>query len=316
MSDFSRVVVTGGAGFIGSCLVRRLLTRGYSVVVLDNFYSGSIKNLKGLCGVGSLKVVKGDVRNKRGVRKVLRGCDAVVHLAALIDVEASVKNPYETHDVNVNGALNVLSEAVRTGVKRFVFASSTAVYGDANPLPLREDYPPRPISPYAASKAAAEAYCVAFNRCYGIETVILRYFNVYGPGQRNSAYSGVITKFLENAVNGKPLTIYGDGKQTRDFIYVEDVVNATVLALEKDGLSGEIFNICTGKPTSVNDLAKILGVIVGKDLEVVYDKPRKGDIENNFGYPFKAEKKLGFKAVTVLKHGLKSTIEAYHNSQL
>ncbi|MEM1590227.1 MAG: SDR family NAD(P)-dependent oxidoreductase, partial [Candidatus Bathyarchaeia archaeon] len=192
MGGFSRVVVTGGAGFIGSCLVRRLLNRGYTVVVLDNFSSGSRENLKGLYDSSLLEVVEGDVRDKGVVRKVLRDCDAIVHLAALIDVEASVKNPYETHDVNVNGTLNVLSEAVRARVKRFVFASSTAVYGNANPLPLREDYVPRPISPYAASKAAAESYCLAFNHCYGIETVILRYFNVYGPGQRNSAYSSVI----------------------------------------------------------------------------------------------------------------------------
>jgi UDP-glucose 4-epimerase len=157
-------------------------------------------------------------------------------LAALINVEASVKNPFETHDVNVNGTLNVLKEAVRAGVKRFVFASSTAVYGDANPLPLREDYPLRPISPYAASKAAAEGYCRAFNSCYGLGTVVLRYFNVYGLGQRNSAYSGVITRFLDKAFRDEPLIVYGDGGQTRDFIYVDDDVKATILALEGVGV--------------------------------------------------------------------------------
>jgi nucleoside-diphosphate-sugar epimerase len=236
-----------------------------------------------------------------------------VHLAALIDVEASVRDPFQTHDVNANGTLNLLHEAVKAGVKRLVFASSTAVYGDANPLPLREDYQPRPISPYAASKAAAEGYCLAFNNCYGLETVILRYFNVYGPGQRNSAYSGVITRFLENAFRGEPLVVYDDGGQTRDFIYVDDVIEATVLALEGDGVEGETFNICTGKPTSVNELVRIVKEIVKRDLKVIYEKPRKGDIRNNYGDPLKAERILGFKAKTSLKKGLMKLIKSFRN---
>jgi len=304
MKGFSRVVVTGGVGFIGSRLVRELLGRGCYVVVLDNFCSGSWGNLRGLHGRDGFEVVEGDVRDRRVVGKVMKGADGVVHLAALIDVEASVRDPFETHDVNVNGTLNVLREAVKAGVKRFVFASSTAVYGDANPLPLREDYPLCPISPYAASKAAAEGYCRAFNSCYGLGIVILRYFNVYGPGQRNSAYSGVVTRFLEKAFRGEPLIVYGDGGQTRDFIYVDDVVKATILALEGVGVEGETFNVCTGKPTSVNELVEVVRVIVGRDLRVVYDKPRKGDIRSNYGDPSKAEKTLGFKAKTSLKEGL------------
>jgi nucleoside-diphosphate-sugar epimerase len=210
--------------------------------------------------------------------------------------------------------LNVLEEAVKAGVGRFVFASSTAVYGDVNSLPLREDYPPRPISPYAASKAAAEGYCRAFNRCYELETVILRYFNVYGPGQGNSAYSGVMTRFLENAFRGEPLVVYGDGWQTRDFIYVDDVVEATVLALEGDGVEGETFNVCTGKPTSVNELVEVVRAIVGKDLNVVYDKPRKGDIRSNYGDPSKAEKTLGFKAKTSLIEGIEEMADSFRRS--
>ena len=205
MGEISRVVVTGGAGFIGSRLVRELLGRGYSVTVLDNFCSGSWENLRGLHGRDGFEVVEGDVRDRRVVGKVMKGADGVVHLAALIDVEASVRDPFQTHDVNVNGTLNVLHAAVKSGVRRFVFASSTAVYGDANPLPLKEDYPLCPISPYATSKAAAEGYCRAFNRCYGVETVVLRYFNVYGTRQGNSTYSGVITRFLEKAFKGEPL---------------------------------------------------------------------------------------------------------------
>jgi UDP-glucose-4-epimerase GalE len=308
MGEISRVVVTGGAGFIGSRLVRELLGRGYSVVVLDNFCSGSWENLRELHGGDGFEVVEGDVRDRSVVRKVMKGAGGVVHLAALIDVEASVKDPFETHEVNVNGTLNVLHEAVKAGVKRFIFASSTAVYGDANPLPLKEDYPPRPISPYAASKAAAECYCLAFNKCYGLETVILRYFNVYGPGQRNSAYSGVITRFLENAFKGEPLTVYGDGCQTRDFIYVDDVVEATILALEGEGLESKTFNVCTGNPTSVNELIEVIRTIAGKDLKVVYDNPRIGDIRNNYGDPSKAEKILGFKAKKSLRKGLEQII--------
>lgn len=311
MSRISRVVVTGGAGFIGSRLVRGLLGRGYSVVVLDNFCSGSWENLRGLRGGDEFEVVDGDVRDRRVVRKVMKGADGIVHLAALIDVEASVKDPFETHEVNVNGTLNVLHEAVKAGVKRFIFASSTAVYGDANPLPLKEDYPPRPISPYAASKAAAEGYCLAFNKCYGLETVILRYFNVYGPGQRNSAYSGVITRFLENTFKGEPLTVYGDGCQTRDFIYVDDVVEATILALEGEGLESKTFNVCTGNPTSVNELIEVVRTIAGKNLKVVYDKPRKGDIRNNYGDPSKAEKILGFKAKTSLEKGIEKMANSF-----
>jgi UDP-glucose-4-epimerase GalE len=304
MNDLSKVLVTGGAGFIGSCLVRELLGKGYSVVVLDNFCSGSWENLREFCGRSGFEVVEGDIRDRSVVRRVMRGADAVVHLPALIDVEASVSDPSETHNVNLNGTLNVLHEAVKAGVRRFVFASSTAVYGDVNPLPLREEYMVCPVSPYAASKAAAEGYCKAFNKCYGLETVVLRYFNVYGLGQKNSAYNGVITRFLENAFKGEPLIVYGDGCQTRDFIYVDDVVEATVLALENNGVEGETFNVCTGKPTSVNELVEVVRAIVGKDLNVVYSKPRKGDIQNNYGDPSKAEKTLGFKAQTTLKGGL------------
>ncbi|MEM2129446.1 MAG: NAD-dependent epimerase/dehydratase family protein [Candidatus Bathyarchaeia archaeon] len=311
MGRFTRVAVTGGAGFIGSCLVRELLNRGYSVLVLDNFSSGCWENLRGLLGRDGLDVVEGDIRDRRVLRKVLKYVDAVVHLAALIDVEASVQNPYETHDVNVSGTLSVLMESVTAGVKRFVFISSTAVYGETNPLPLRENYSLHPISPYAASKAAAEAYCLAFSRCYGIEAVILRYFNVYGPGQRNSVYSGVITKFLKNALNGMPLIVYGNGEQTRDFIYIDDVVSATVLALEKEGLTDEVFNICTGKQFSVNKLLDFIRDILGDNIQVVYDKPKKGDIAKNYGDTLKAEKMLGFKAKIDFKDGLKKMVNSF-----
>jgi dTDP-glucose 4,6-dehydratase len=315
MSDFSRVLVTGGAGFIGSHLVKALVNK-CAVIVLDNLCSGSLENLHRVVEGGGIKFVRGDVRDKKAVRDAMNGVDAVVHLAALINVEASVKNPFETHDVNVNGTLNVLKEAVRAGVKRFVFASSAAVYGDANPLPLKEEYPPHPISPYAASKAAAEGYCLTFNRCYGLETVILRYFNVYGPGQGNSAYSGVITKFLRNALKGEPLIVYGDGEQTRDFIYVDDVAKATVLALENENAAGETFNVSSGKPTTINELVEIVKEFARCDLKVIYKEPRKGDVRHNYGDPAKAEKILGFKAMIGLRKGLEQLANKFLPSDL
>jgi len=296
--------VTGGAGFIGRHLVHRLLARGYSVVVLDNFRSGRIENISEYLKDENFKLVKGDVCDRKVVRNAMEEADAVVHLAALIDVEESVNNPIETHHVNVDGTLNVLNEAVRSGVKKFLFASSTAVYGEGNPLPLKEDYPLKPISPYAASKAAAEHYCNVFHRSYGLPTIILRYFNVYGVRRNPDSYSGVITVFLNNALAGKPLVIFGDGEQTRDFIHVEDVVKATMLALESSNIIGETLNVCTGKPITIIGLAQTIKEITGENLHIIHGKPRIGDIRNNYGDPAKAYEKIGFKAEISLREGL------------
>lgn len=312
MQKFSRILVTGGAGFIGSHLVHRLLARGYSVVVLDNFRSGRIENISEYLKDENFKLVKGDVCDRKVVRNAMEEADAVVHLAALIDVEESVNNPMETHRVNVDGTLNVLNEAGRSGVKKFLFASSTAVYGEDNQLPLKEDYPLKPISPYAASKAAAEHYCEAFHQCYRLPTVILRYFNVYGPRREYDSYSGVITTFVNNALKDKPLVIFGDGEQTRDFVHVEDAVSSTILALKGANSVGEILNVCTGKPTSVNDLAQTVKEVAGKNLQIIHGEPRKGDIRSNYGDPSKAEKTLGFKAEVSLKKGLKRIVSGMH----
>ncbi|MEM2102117.1 MAG: SDR family oxidoreductase [Candidatus Bathyarchaeia archaeon] len=304
---FSRILITGGAGFIGSHLVDRLMERGFSVVVLDDFNSGKMENVHNHLRRSGFRLVKGDIRNKKAVQTAIEEVDAVIHLAALIDVEKSLREPYETHDVNVNGTLVLLKEAVRCGVKRFLFASSAAVYGEGNPLPLIEDCMPKPLSPYAASKVSAEHYCEAFHKSYGLRTVVLRYFNIYGPRQGFNSYCGVITKFVGNALVDKPLVVFGDGSQTRDFIYIDDVVDATLLALEHENSSGHIFNVCTGKPTSINELAETIREIVGKDLEIIYDKPRKGDIRNNYGNSLKAEKMLGFKAKISLREGIRRT---------
>ena len=305
----NKVLVTGGAGFIGSHLVPRLLEKGYNVDVFDNLFSGKLENLSAIRGHPNFGFVRGDIRDPAVLRDALCGVNAVVHLAALIDVAASVADPALTHEVNVTGTLNVLQEATKCGVKRFVLASSTAVYGDVKSLPVREDAVLRPISPYAASKAACEAYCSAFAGCFGLEAVVLRFFNVYGPRNENSPYSGVITKFLRQAASGGVLNVEGDGEQTRDFIHVSDVATALTLALERKKLRAETFNVCTGVPTSINGLVDALRTVTGKDLCVTQCPARMGDIRFSYGAASKAADGLGFKANVDMKQGLRSLFE-------
>jgi nucleoside-diphosphate-sugar epimerase len=304
----SRVLVTGGAGFIGSNLVRRLLQEEYSVVVLDNLSSGKLENLLETKNNHNFKFIHGDVRDAITIKHALQGVAAVVHLAALIDISASVADPTLTHEINVTGTLNLLKEAAKQSVNKFVFASSTAVYGDTKNLPVREETACQPISPYAASKAAAEAYCSAYSGCYGLDTVRLRFFNVYGPRNENSIYSGVITKFLHKAQQNEALTIEGDGEQTRDFIYVDDVIQALIASLEGQGMRGDVFNVCAGKPISINKLASTLSAVTGKNLKTTHVQPRVGDIRVSYGDPSKAAKRLGFKARINLAEGLKQLI--------
>ena len=300
-----KILVTGGAGFIGSNIVPRLIEKGHSVTVLDNLSSGKLENLRTVRNSPNFQFIQGDVQNKTTLHKALCMVDAVVHLAALIDIPASVTSPLKTHEVNATGTLNTLEAAIKENtVKRFVFASSTAVYGNSAALPIMESTPPTPISPYAASKVAGEAYCNAFTRCYGLSTVILRFFNVYGPRNEKNPYSGVITKFLDQALNGEVLTIYGDGKQTRDFIHVNDIVDAIVLALEAKGMDGEIFNVCTGSPTSISELVEALHGVVKQDLRVNHASPRTGEIKFSYGDPSKATEKLKFTAKVSLHEGL------------
>jgi nucleoside-diphosphate-sugar epimerase len=300
-----KILVTGGAGFIGSHLVPLLLEKGYSVTVFDNLSTGKKGNLYAVLRHPNFGFVRGDIRKPAELREAMKDVDVVVHLAALIDVSASVANPTLTHEVNVTGTLNVLHQAAKEGVRRLVFASSTAVYGDAKKLPVKESEPLRPISPYAASKAAAEAYCCAYAGCFGLDAVALRLFNVYGPKNENSPYSGVITKFLMQAVRGEALTVQGDGEQTRDFIYVSDVANALSLALEAKDVSGEVFNVCTGMPISINRLADAVGKATGKTLQVTYGPARVGDIRFSYGDGSKAAQKLGFTSKVSIVDGLR-----------
>jgi len=238
MKGYSKVLVTGGAGFIGSHLVDRLLAEGFEVAVLDDFSAGRMENISCHKDLREFRLVRGDVRDVGLVEKVVEDVDVVFHEAALVDVALSVENPVLFNEVNVVGTLNLLKACVDSGVKRFVFASSAAVYGDSRPAEKREDMLPEPISPYGVSKLAAESYVQVFNELYGLETVCLRCFNVYGSRQGlASSYSGVITAFISRLLKGEPPVIHGDGKQTRDFVHVDDVVSANMLALQsKNGV--------------------------------------------------------------------------------
>jgi UDP-glucose 4-epimerase len=305
-----KILVTGGAGFIGSNLVPNLLEKGYAVVVLDNLTSGKLENLNTHTDHKNFSFIKGDIRDPAALREVMSGVYAVAHLAALIDVAASVKDPALTHEVNVTGTFNVLQEAAKSGVKRLVFASSTAVYGDVTSLPVKESEVLHPLSPYAASKAACEAYCNAFTASYGLNAVALRFFNVYGPKNENSPYSGVITKFLRQAMKDAVLTVEGDGEQTRDFINVTDVAKALTQALEAKSIQSNAYNVCTGVPTSINDLLSSLSAVTGKTLQIKHSPARVGDIRFSYGDGSKALDELGFRAQINIQEGLNLLVEA------
>jgi len=311
MREFSRVLVTGGAGFIGSHLVGRLLAEGFEVWVLDDFSAGRMENVSCHNGVRGFHLVRGDVRDVDLVEKVVDGVDAVFHEAALVDVALSIENPVLFNEVNVVGTLNLLRACLGSDVKRFVFASSAAVYGDSKPARKREDMVPEPVSPYGVSKLAAESYVRVFNELYGLETVCLRCFNVYGSRQGvGSSYSGVITAFLSRLLRGEPPVIHGDGKQSRDFVHVDDVVSANLLALEKENAVGEVFNIASGTAVSVCELAKILQKITNKELlKPLFTEPRAGDIKHCLGDISKAQELLGFHPNIQLDDGLSRLVE-------
>lgn len=311
MKGCSKVLVTGGAGFIGSHLVDRLLVEGFEVTVLDDFSAGRMENISCHKDVEAFCLVRGDVRDVGLVEKVVEDVDVVFHEAALVDVALSVENPVLFNEVNVMGTLNLLKACVDSDVERFVFASSAAVYGDSKPAEKREDMLPEPISPYGVSKLAAESHVRVFNRLYGLETVCLRYFNVYGPRQGlASSYSGVITAFISRLLKGQPPVIYGDGRQSRDFVHVDDVVSANLLALEKENVVGGVFNIGSGNAVSVCELAKILQKITNTErLKPVFTEPRAGDIKHCSGDISKAEGLMGFHPKVRLEGGLSRLVE-------
>jgi UDP-glucose 4-epimerase len=308
-----KILVTGGAGFVGSHLVPCLLESGYSVTVLDNLSHGKMENLNEVLDHPQFTFQRADILDKTIPTLFFAGIDSIIHLAALIDISASVSDPIRNHEVNVNGTFKMLQAAVKHKVRKFVFASSTAVYGEVKNLPIQEGIAIHPISPYAASKVAGEAYCSAFSNCYGLETVALRFFNIYGQRSENSPYSGVITKFLKKIIADEVLTVDGDGEQTRDFIYVNDIVKAIILALEKEGLKGEVFNVCTGMPTSVNQLVDTLKTATGKNAHVKHGLARLGDIRSSYGDPAKAAENFGFRASVDLRKGLRMLFEETKN---
>ncbi len=304
----STVLVTGGAGFIGSNLVQALRARGDEVRILDNFSTGSRANLDGL----DVEIVEGELRSYERVHNAVRGVEVVYHLGALGSVPRSVQDPLTSNAVNVEGTLNVLLAARDEGVRRVVFSSSTSVYGSSRSLPTREDSPLDPISPYGVAKLAAERYCVAFSRVYdAFETVVLRYFNVFGPRQSpSSQYAAVVPLFITAIAAGEPVTIHGDGEQSRDFTYVENVVAATISAAHAAGASGRAFNIAAGAPASVNRVADAIGEILGKPVQKAFGPSRPGDIRDSFADLSAASEVLGYAPSISLEEGLRRTAEA------
>ena len=303
-----RVLVTGGAGFIGSHLVDTLLARGDAVTVLDNLSSGTLNNLKIHMDNPALRFVQGDIRDAGAVERALTDVDAVIHEAAVISVPLSIEDPKLAHSVNVEGTQALLKASLKRGAKRFIHASSCAVYGEQAKLPISEDAPLKPLSPYASSKLVAEQSCRTFYELEGLETVCLRYFNVYGARQTGE-YAGVMTKFMERLRANQPPVIYGDGEQTRDFIYVGDVVDATLLALERDEVAGKTLNVGTGRTTSINELCGIFLRLTGKTgLKPTHEAPRSGDIRHSQADIAKVRKLLGYGPKVSLEQGVEKLL--------
>lgn len=303
-----RVLVTGGAGFIGSNLVRALLERGDTVRVLDNFATGFRENLEGL----DVELVEGELRSYERVHNATRGVEIVFHLGAMGSVPRSVQDPLTSSAVNVEGTLNVLLAARDEGVRRVVFSSSTSVYGSTRHLPTSESEPPDPISPYGVAKLAAERYCVSFSRVYeSFETVVLRYFNVFGPRQSPfSQYAAVVPLFVTAISRGEPVTIFGDGEQSRDFTYVTNVVDATIRGADADGASGHIFNVASGAPVSVSRIADVIGELLDKPVERRFLPPRAGDIRDSWADVSAAREVLGWEPRVSVEEGLRLTVES------
>jgi len=305
-----KVLVTGGGGFIGSNLVRALVERGDDVRVLDNFSTGQRANLAELAG--DIEVVEGELRSYERVHAATRGVEVVFHQGALPSVPRSVQDPLTTSAVNVEGTLNVLLAARDEGVRRVVCASSSSVYGNSGELPRFETAHPDPISPYGVSKLAAERYCVSFSRVYPLETVALRYFNVFGPNQDpTSQYAAVVPRFITAIADGRPVAIYGDGEQRRDFTYVENVVDANVAAASAERVSGAVLNVATGRPTTVNELAEAIGSLLGRSVERDEQPERTGDVRDSWADIARARELLGWEPRTGLDEGLRLAAEYF-----
>ena len=303
-----KVLVTGGAGFIGSNLVRALLERSDDVRVLDNFATGNRANLADVWD--EIELVEGDLRSYERVHAATRGTELVFHEGALPSVPRSVQDPLTTNAVNIEGTLNVLLAARDEGIRRVVAASSSSVYGNSGTLPRVESSPPDPPSPYAVAKLAAERYCVSFSRVYDIETVVLRYFNVFGPRQDpTSQYAAVVPRFITAISSGEPVPIDGDGEQSRDFTFVDNVVEGNLLAAESSDASGAVLNVATGEQTSVNELAATLGDILGRPVERHERPSRAGDVRHSWADVDAARRLIGYEPRVSLREGLERAVD-------
>ncbi|MBN8568771.1 MAG: SDR family oxidoreductase [Ignavibacteria bacterium] len=305
-----KFLVTGGAGFIGSNIVGELLKRNYEVKVLDNFSTGKRENLAEYGN--NIELIEGDIRSYHIVKDAVAGVDVILHQAALPSVPRSINDPITSNEVNVTGTLNILEAARKNNVQKIVFASSSSVYGDNPKLPKDESMIPNPLSPYAVSKLSGEKYCSVFTRIYGLKTIALRYFNVFGPRQDpNSQYSAVIPKFIKAIMAGESPVIFGDGEQSRDFTFVRNVIEGNILAATTDCESGIAMNCaCHGRIT-LNELVTNINEILGKDVKPVYKEPRAGDIKHSFADIDLAGKNLHYKPLVEFKEGLKITIESF-----
>ena len=306
----AKYIVTGGAGFIGSNIVKELVRKGHKVKVIDNLSTGKIKNLKDVDR--KIKFVKGNICNLQVLQKEFRGFDYVLHQAALVSVPRSIANPIRTNRNNIDGTLNVLAAARDQKIKRVVYASSSSVYGDIETEFKTEGATGKLLSPYALTKFAGEVYCQMFYKIYGLETIILRYFNVFGPNQDpNSQYAAVIPKFIKLMIAGKRPTIYGDGNQSRDFTFVNNNVLANILAAKTSKGAGEIFNIACGESFSLNQLVQLINQELKTNIKPIYTKNQPGDIKHSKANIKKAKKTIGFQPKVYFNKGLRETIQWY-----
>lgn len=308
----NRCLITGGAGFIGSNLAKGLLSKGYTVRILDNLTTGYLSNLDNI--VDKIEFIEGDIRNTKTVDKATRDIDFVFHHAAMASVPQSIQDPISNNEININGTLNILNYANKNGVKRVIIASSSAVYGDSPLLPKHENMIPNPLSPYAVSKLACEYYGQVFNNLYDIDVVSLRYFNVFGPNQDpKSEYSAVIPKFIELMLNNRQPTIYDDGSQSRDFVYIDNIIHANLLAMTSSEASGKVFNVGGLTRITVNDLFAELCDILKLDFEAKIAPIRKGDIKHSYADISLIQNKLGYSPLLSFNEGLAKTIQFYQS---
>jgi UDP-glucose 4-epimerase len=305
-------VVTGGGGFIGSHIVEELLRRKETVRVIDNFSTGKRENLRTF---QAAEIIESDISQDSNLTDYLKGADYVIHQAAIPSVPKSIIDPLRSHQANVNGTLQLLIAARDAGVKRLVYASSSSLYGDSPTLPKHEGMMPNPLSPYGAQKLFAEIYCQVFTKAYRLETVSLRYFNVFGPRQdATSQYSGVLALFIPAVLEGRRPTIHGDGQQSRDFTYVKNVVHANLLACTVPGVGGQVFNVACGDRITVNSMLQHINKITGKDIQPIYADPRAGDIKHSQADITRAKEHLGYEPQASFEEGLRHTIEWYREN--